>query len=243
MLHDYLDKIKAQLELVEKVEKEKLEFAGKKIATCIQNEGIIYLFGSGHSHILTEEVFYRAGGLASIYPILIEEIMLHKGAIRSTELERQNDYAKSFMKDVSIQPEDIVIVISTSGRNPVPIDVALLAKEKGAYVIGLTSIEYSKSQPSKHVSGKHLVNSVDLYIDNHCVKGDALMSHEMTTERFGPSSTVVGAAILNAIIVEAIEIMLENGYEPPIFKSGNLDNADDYNQSLVQKYKGRIPLF
>ncbi|MBI0579033.1 SIS domain-containing protein [Neobacillus cucumis] len=242
MLNQYFKKAKEKIQLVEKYEMEKLKKAAEKVAEAIQNGGIVQLFGCGHSHILAEEVFYRAGGLVPIKPILVEPLMLHEGALRSSQLERQNDYALEFIKDQEILPEDVFFVLSTSGRNPVPVDVAQEAKKMGAFVIGLTSLEYSKSQPSKHKSGKHLFNSVDLVIDNHSTKGDAALTYEKVAVPFGSTSTVVGAVILNAIFAEAIKMMADNGFEPPVFLSGNIDGADDHNHRLVERYRGRIPL-
>lgn len=242
MLTQYFDSAKERLKLVEENEKDKLMNAAEKVAHAIMNGGIIQLFGCGHSHILTEEVFYRAGGLVPIKPILVEPLMLHEGALRSSGLERQNDYAEGFLKEQDFQSNDVVFVISTSGRNPVPVDVALAAKEKGAFVVGITSFEYSGSQPSRHKSGQHLFNSVDLAIDNHSVKGDAILSYDKVSVPFAPTSTVVGAVILNAIFAEAIKIMADKNFEPPIFLSGNIDGADSHNEQLVEKYRGRIGL-
>ncbi|MEH7238824.1 SIS domain-containing protein [Bacillus sp. JJ1562] len=242
MLTQFFDKVKDRLNVVENTEKENLQKAAEKVAESIQNGGIIQLFGCGHSHILTEEVFYRAGGLVPIKPIFIEPLMLHEGALRSSQLERQNDYVGEFLKDQEIQPQDVVFVLSTSGRNPVPVDVANDAKAKGAYVIGITSLEYSQSQPSRHKSGKHLYNSVDLVINNHSVKGDAILSYEKVPIPFAPTSTVVGSVLLNAIFAEAIKIMADNGFEPPVFLSGNIDGADEHNQEVIKKYQVRIPL-
>lgn len=242
MLQQYFDKVKKQLELIETSEREYMLQAAERVSACIQHEGIVHLFGCGHSHILTEDVFYRAGGLVPIRAILVEPLMLHEGAVRSSELERKNDYAKSFMDEQDIRPGDVVFVLSTSGRNPVPVDVALLAKEKGAFVVGVTSLEYAQSMPSRHKSGKHLHNAVDLVIDNHSAKGDALLSHEKVSVPFGASSTVAGASILQAIFAESIRLMAEAGFEPPIFLSGNIDGSDEHNQKLIDRYKKRIPL-
>ncbi|MED4125903.1 sugar isomerase domain-containing protein [Halalkalibacterium halodurans] len=242
MITSYFNKIEEILEIVLQIEEDSLKQAAEKVAESIQNGGIIQLFGCGHSHLLTEEVFYRAGGLVPIKPILVEPLMLHEGAVRSSKLERQNDYADWFLQDQDLQANDVLIVLSTSGRNPVPVDVAAYGKEKGAFVIGVTSLEYSKSQPSRHKSGKHLYNSVDLVINNHSVKGDAALSYEKVQVPFAPTSTVVGATILNSMFAEAIKRMADNGYEPPIFLSGNIDGADDHNQLLIERYQKRIPL-
>ncbi|ANU12042.1 hypothetical protein A1A1_03002 [Planococcus antarcticus DSM 14505] len=242
MLSSYFKQVQERLELVEKNEKQALLGAAKKVAATIQAGGIIQLFGCGHSHILTEEVFYRAGGLVPIKPIFVEPLMLHKGAVQSSQRERQNDYAASFLKEQDFRADDVVFVISTSGRNPVPVDVALTAREKGAFVIGITSLEYSNSQPSRHKTGKHLFNSVDLVIDNHSVSGDAILAYASVDVPFGPTSTVVGATILNAIFAEAIKEMADAGFAPPIFLSGNIDGADTHNSMLIDKYSNRISL-
>ncbi|MFS0837221.1 SIS domain-containing protein [Paenibacillus sp. UNC499MF] len=242
MMNTYFDVIGELLNKVRTEQAGPIREAAEKVAACIQDGGIIHLFGCGHSHILTEEVFYRAGGLVPIRPIFVEKLMLHEGAVRSSELERQNDLAVDFMKEQDIRPGEVVFVLSTSGRNPVPVDVALMAKEKGGVTVGITSLEYSMSQPSRHTSGKHLADAVDLVIDNFSVKGDAVLNHPGMQVPFTPSSTVIGAAILNAVFAESIEIMIENGFNPPVFLSGNIDGSDAHNQALIQKYKERIAL-
>jgi uncharacterized phosphosugar-binding protein len=242
MLDQYFCKLQELLNTIEKEEEESLKKAAQIIAQCIQAGGIIHVFGCGHSHMLGEELFYRAGGLVPINPILIEDLMLHKGAVRSSQLEKQNDLAEKFMASVTIQPKDILIVGSTSGRNPVPIDVAQIAKKQGAYVIAITSPSYAKSQSSRHTSGKYLFNSVDLSIDNHIEIGDALMKHNGFGVPFGSGSTVIGMSIVNGIMVEAVNIMIENHFDPPIFKSSNVDGAEEHNRELINMYKDRIPM-
>lgn len=242
MLHEYVEQIRRSLDQIEEREAERIRQAARKTAETIMQGGVIHLFGCGHSHILTEEVFYRAGGLAPIHPILVEPLMLHEGAVRSSELERQNGLAASFMHNQDIRPGEVMIVLSTSGRNPVPVDVVQIAKAKGAYTIGITSLQYSQSQPSRHVSGKHLYDAVDLVIDNHAVKGDAVLSYPGVPVPFAPTSTVIGAVILNGIFAEAIVMMTDQGYEPPVFLSGNIDGADERNRQLIAHYRDRISL-
>ena len=242
MIKQYMDKISRLLEVIEEEESGVMNEAAQKVADAIQAGGVIHLFGCGHSHILTEEVYYRAGGLVPMHPIFHEPLMLHEGAVRSSSLERKNDYAEIFMEEQDIREGDIIFVISTSGRNPVPVDVAHIAKKKGAFVIGMTSIEYSSSQPSRHTSGEHLFDAVDLIINNHSPIGDALLTHEKVKVGFSPSSTAIGATILNAIFAEAIVKMAENGFEPPVFLSGNIEGSDEHNQQLIERYRGRVQL-
>jgi uncharacterized phosphosugar-binding protein len=242
MFNQYFEELKKLLNRVEKDEGNRIKTAAQAIASSIQQDGIVHVFGCGHSHMLGEELFYRAGGLAPISPILIEDLMLHKGAVRSSQLEKAEQLAEDFMADISVQPEDVVIVASTSGRNPVPIDVAEIAKKQGAYVIAITSPRYAKSQSSRHKTGKYLYESCDLTIDNHIEVGDSLMQHESLDESFGSGSTVIGAAIVNAVMAEAVNVMVEQQFDPPIFKSGNVDGGGEHNRKLIDKYKSRIPM-
>ena len=242
MVNQYFDKIIELLSVLKEQEKENLQIAAQKIAECIQLDGIIHVFGCGHSHMLAEEVFYRSGGLVPINPILIEDLMLHKGAVRSSKIERQNDFADKFMTHTDIKAKDVVIVVSNSGRNPVPVDVAQYAKDKGSFVIGITSSAYANSQPSRHSQGHYLLDIVDLVIDNHIEVGDALIHHQNSGVSYGSGSTVIGTTIINNIIVEAVNIMIENDSNPPLFKSGNIDGTDEHNKQLIKRYKDRIPL-
>ncbi|MGM0829594.1 MAG: SIS domain-containing protein [Bacillota bacterium] len=242
MISTYFEKIQEKLHVVHTEEAEKMAKLAQKISSSIQQDGIIQLFGCGHSHILGEEVFYRAGGLVPINPILIEPLMLHEGAVRSSQLERAKGFAGEFMNAQDIQPHDVVIVLSTSGKNPVPIEVALHAKKCGAYVVSISSFDYVEKETSRHPSGKFLSEVVDLAIDNHSVVGDAVLTDPRVSVPFSPSSTVIGAAILNSVMAGAIENMVIDGFEPPIFISGNVDGADDHNEGLIEKYRKRIPL-
>ncbi|RLL41118.1 sugar isomerase domain-containing protein [Oceanobacillus piezotolerans] len=240
MLHQYFSKVKDLLSDVENKETDKLSQASEKIVKSFQNGGIVHLFGCGHSHMIGEEVYYRAGGLVPIHPILHEPLMLHEGATRSSELEKQPDYAKSFMEEQDIRKEDVLIVTSTSGRNPVPIDAALIAKEKGAFVITISSFIYAENQTSRHPSGKFLHEVADVAIDNHIPVGDALLSHEKAKVNFASGSTIIGVSIINALMAEVIASMAEAGLEPPVLISGNIDGSEEHNQGLLEKYKTRI---
>ncbi|RRN69108.1 sugar isomerase domain-containing protein [Peribacillus simplex] len=238
-MNSYFEEVQALLKIVGEQEKQSIKESVEHISKAVMSDGVIHLFGSGHSHILTEEVFYRAGGLAAIHPIFVEDLMLFKGASRSSQLERQNDLSEKFMLDEDIRPGDVCIVISSSGVNPVPIDVAIIAKEKGAFVIGLTSPEYANSCPSRHKKKLYLHDVVDLVIDNHISKGDTLLNSNNIS--FGSGSTVIGAVLLNMIFTQVIETIIESGVTPPVFLSSNIEGADEHNQKIIAKYKTRIP--
>ncbi|MCE7794098.1 SIS domain-containing protein [Salipaludibacillus sp. CUR1] len=242
MIDEYFSKVQELLDQIKNEQRHLLKEVAVKAADSIENNGIIQLFGAGHSHIFGEEVFYRAGGLVPVKPILEENIMLHRGAVRSSMFERSNDYAAEFVKELEIGKQDLVIVSSTSGRNAVPVETAIYAKKHGACVAALTSITYSSSQESRHQSGKRLYEVADITIDNLSVKGDAVLSHPGVDVPFAPTSTVTGACIINSIIAETIGILGERGVKAPVFLSGNLDGADEHNAKLIKQYKDRIPM-
>ncbi|KGA97669.1 hypothetical protein AJ85_11380 [Alkalihalobacillus alcalophilus ATCC 27647 = CGMCC 1.3604] len=240
MFQQYLKTIHHLLEKIEQEESNVISEVSKRIAHSLTNDGIIYVFGCGHSHMLGEEVFYRAGGLVPINPILIEDLMLHRGASRSSELEKHPTFAKSFLSEINLSKNDLLIVASTSGRNPVPIDVALYGKEQGTHVVGITSLHYKGNQDSRHASGLHLSEAVDTVINNHIEVGDALISFADENIQVGPGSSITGMAIMNSLVVETTNILIENGQTPPVFKSGNVDGGTEHNQTLLNKYKPLI---
>lgn len=242
MIKQYFSAVDSKLEKILNEEFENLTKGAEAIADAIQNDGILYVFGCGHSHIFGEELFYRAGGLATIYPVFHEPLMLHEGPVRSSQLERKNDYASQFIEDYEITDKDVVLVVSTSGINPVPVDVANYAKSKGATVITITSKEYSSSQDSRHKENLKLFEVGDIVIDNNVPKGDAALEHENLSVSFGPLSSVIGITIIQSMVAEATRIMIENDFEPPVFLSGNIAGSDTHNNRLVEKYSARIPL-
>ncbi|WP_052728502.1 SIS domain-containing protein [Domibacillus tundrae] len=230
--------------LVETAQKQtkQADLAAEWIFDFVQKGGVIHGFGCGHSHMLAEELFYRAGGLACICPILLDELMLHKGAVHSSMLERQNSYTDSFVDELDIRSGDMLIVISTSGINPVPVDMLLQGQKAGAKTIAITSAAYSENALSRHKKQIKLGDAADLVIDNGAPYGDAILTHEKAPAPFSPVSTVIGVALLNGIIAASIEKMIKCGFNPPIFLSGNRPDADEYNQSLIHQYQQRIPL-
>ncbi|WP_035438467.1 SIS domain-containing protein [Atopobium sp. oral taxon 810] len=242
MLHEqYFDKVISILNQICDSNGASFSSAASAIAQSIRCGGLVYIFGCGHSHILAEEAFFRAGGLANISPILVESLMLHEGAVRSSHLEKRIGYANSFINDVNITSQDTLIVVSTSGRNPVPIDVALRGKKVGSTVIGITSSKYF-SIKSRHPSGKLLNQVVDVFIDNFIERGDTTLEIEAQNLRFAPASTIAGCFILNSVFADAIELLAGQDIEVPIFLSGNIDNTEANNMRLIERYSKQIPL-
>ena len=135
-----------------------IEASAAAFAETLENGRNIFLFGTGHSHMLAEELFYRAGGLVNIRPVLDSALMLHESASRSTKMERLLGYAQILFDDYGMKAGDLIVIISNSGRNGVCVDLAQLAKEKGLKVIALTNLNHSKAAHSRHASGKSCMN-------------------------------------------------------------------------------------
>jgi uncharacterized phosphosugar-binding protein len=167
--------------------------------------------------------------------------MLHEGALESSRLERTVGYGARLMVGQDVRPGEVLVVISTSGRNPVPVEVALAGRALGATVVAITSRAYSGSQPPRHPSGKRLADAGDIVIDNKIPPGDAVLAPDGYATPFAPASTVVGAAIINGFLARAIEVLTARGVQPPVFLSGNLEGADAHNIALAERYRQRVP--
>jgi uncharacterized phosphosugar-binding protein len=228
-----------QLDKVFTTQRAAIEQAADWLGETLAKDRWLYAFGTGHSHMLAEEIFYRAGGLAHAVPILDDLLMLHKEAIEATHLERREGYAASLLKHYPVVKGDLLIVASNSGRNAVPIELALLGRERGLKVVIITNLAHTQAWPSRHSSGQRLADVGDLVIDNCGVHGDACLDLPGMAAAVGPTSSITGAFIVNAVIVQGIENALGRGVAPEIFISSN-SNGDDHNDKLLQKYKNRI---
>ncbi|GAC45686.1 sugar isomerase (SIS) [Pediococcus acidilactici NGRI 0510Q] len=241
-MYQYINKVKNILDEVESSEKENINQAIELIVQANENKNSIYSFGASHAGILSEEMFYRAGGMITINAIFGREVMLDRKPITFTsKMERLEGYGTTLANTVNFKPDDVLILHSVSGRNPIIIDLALAAKQKGVQIIGLTNIKYSKSVTSRHSSGKRLFEVSDVVIDNHGDIGDAACQLKGAPQKVGPTSTVIGASILNTIIVEASQQLVNDGKgDAPVFYSANLDGGDDKNRELFNEYQDMI---
>lgn len=238
----YVEYIESVESIIKKITADgaNIEKAADVIARTLMNNKRIYLFGTGHSHMLAEELFYRAGGLVNVQPVLIDELMLHISASASTLAERKEGMAERIFSEYSMGADDTVIIISNSGRNGVIVDMALLCREKGLNVIALTNLEHSMSGASRHKSGKRLCEIAHIVLDNGGCVGDACMEVEGVEGKICPTSTVCGALILNAVVAEAVDICAKQGFVPDHFASSNIDGGDAINNILVEKYKKEL---
>lgn len=234
----YLDEIRQLLDTVEAAESTNMECAVEILVTAIERKNSIFIFGASHAGILSEEMYYRAGGLMVINPIFARELMLDTAPITHTSyMERLVGYGRTLGGKVPFKPGDVLIAHSVSGRNPVTVELAMAAQEQGATIIALTNLNYSRAVPSRMPGGKRLFEVADLVLDNHGEKGDACVTIQGIEQKVAPTSTVIGASILNSIVAETTRRLVEGGMStPPIFYSANIDGGDERNRTLVAEY-------
>ncbi|GMQ62328.1 SIS domain-containing protein [Vallitalea maricola] len=239
-INKYLDYVKKMLNDIEKTQKENIKEASNIISRCIQNKGILHVFSTGHSHMIVEEMFYRAGGLVQVNPILDPGLMQHEGAIKSTKLERLSGYAEILIESVDFKENEPIIIISNSGINSVPIEMAMLAKEKGLNVIAITSIQTSSTIESRHESNKKLMDVADIVIDNCVPRGDTIIDVGSTDQKIGSVSSIAGIFIVQRLILDIVNNCYEEGKIPPIYTSANMPGGDEHNSKLIYEYKSRV---
>ena len=201
----YLAYVQDKIQEVVDHELPNIDKAAQLVAESYLKGGRFYVFGSGHSHLIAEELYIRAGGLAFVHAILPQELLLSQMATKSTCVERLEGYGPMLVDLYEIDEKDTLMVISNSGRNAVPVEMCMAAKAKGANVIALTSMQHTKDVTSRHSSGKKICDIADVTIDNCAVKGDANFYVEGVNLPVGPTSDATGIAIAQALSCEIVE--------------------------------------
>ncbi len=236
----YLQNVGALLARQAETQAEAVETAAARIAECLAAGRRLFTFGTGHGHLLALEIFYRAGGPVNVCPILDERLMLHKSASDSTEWERREEITEALLAAYPMRAGDVLIAASNSGRNAAPVLLAAAARTRGVYVIALTSMTHSSQVAARNSLGRHLFEEADLVLDNGGALGDASVQGA-DGRMIGPTSTVVGAALLHATLCRAEQIAEEKGQRIDFFASSNIDGGDQINQGFIDRYKPSIP--
>lgn len=205
------------------------------IAATLVDGGVLHLFGSGHSRIVAMEMERRAGGLAPISSI---EDPTPGWAEQITGFGARLFQRYCF----EFQPRagDFIIVVSNSGKNASPLEVAFAAREYGMRVIALTSLAMSREAQSLHHSGLRLFEMAEFVLDNGGRPGDAAIPLPGTPYHVGPTSTLTGAILLNLLHLAVIESMSSMTEDLPLIVSQNLPGGAEHNQKLAEKYRSRI---
>ena len=215
---------------------EKLDAAGRMIARAHLEGHKFFVTGSGHSHTVAEEFYGRAGGLAFPVPIMTTELTLEEHPTKSSYIERLPGYAPILAELYGVSEGDVVLIASNSGRNAYPVEMALSAKERGAKVIAITSVDHSSKTTSRHSSGKKLMDVADIVLDNCGVEGDSSLQMEGMKAAICPTSSMANAFLVQSMVAACCDEMLKQGSEPPVFISLNSDGNETVNDELFAKY-------
>lgn len=236
----YLDLITRQLTGLGESQKARVQAAARLIADSLAEGGVLHVFGTAHSQLLAQEIFYRAGCLVPTNALTEPYFGLRKGGENTYWFERQEALGRVIFEAYDLRPGEVMVIISTSGRNEVPVEVALRAKERGLKVVALLSEAYCTQMEPRHSSGKRLPEIADVVLDNGAPVGDAALRIEGTPHNVGPISGVLGAALLQGLVVQVVELLVERGVEPPVWVSINVPGGPESNVRHVNRYRGRI---
>lgn len=215
--------------------KDAIEEAANILFEADQSGHRIYTFGTGHSHMIGQDIYGRAGGFAKIYPILETELTLATHPTKSTHIERTCDYADVLEALYDVKEGDVVIATSNSGRNKLVIEYISRLREKGVKIIVITSLKHSQFIESRHPSKKRLFELGDVVLDNFAPYGDAGVDIDDET-RMGPISTLTGCFLSQCFVGRFVEMLREQNLDAPVFKSSNMDGADEFNRKLYDAY-------
>jgi uncharacterized phosphosugar-binding protein len=223
-------------------EAEHVAAAGAAVADTVAAGGRLFAFGAGHSSLPAQDVVYRAGGFALMNLLAVPgtvgvDVM---PAPLGSALECVEGLATAVLDASPARAGDVLVVISLSGRNPLPVEMAVHARALGMKVIGVTSVAYAKETRPRNASGTFLKDHCDVVLDSKIAVGDAELTHEGVEAPFAPASTVVTSALVQAVMAAAAEELVRRGVEPPLLRSGNVDGGHEWNRRVMEEYADRI---
>jgi len=231
-MSEYLKRIVGILTRIDELDAVALERASDAVADVICRDGIVHVFGCGHSHLAALDTFYRAGGLACVSPLLDEDLMLHDGAAKSSRMEKMPGIASEAFRRAGVDSaQDILVVVSASGKNAAPVEMLRTAKAAGVKTVAISSSAYK-------AHGGVLLDEADIPIDCMVPHGDAVI--DVGEAKMGGLSTYASLFILNSILIDGAKKALKRGMTPPIYTSGNVDGGTARNVALEDRFFGRV---
>ena len=232
---EFSDKVLGYVKNAIDKNEEAIKVLAEKLAENIETDHILHTFGTGHSHMVSIELFSIAGGLGNVNAILDPDVLTANGARRSGALERTPGVADVVFDSYKFEKGDMMFITSNSGRNAMPIEMAMRCKKEDVYTVAFTNLEQSKNATSRHSSGKKLYECVDMIIDTCVPDGDAMM--DIGGIKTGPASSIITLTLVDTIITEAIRIVVSHGKKPYVFQSQNVDGSD--NEAIYRKFENR----
>ncbi|MGW2491609.1 SIS domain-containing protein [Streptomyces sp. NPDC001606] len=216
--------------------------AGTLLADTVAAGGRLFAFGAGHSSLAAQDVVYRAGGLALMNLLAVPGVVGVDvtPATLGSALERVDGLAGAVLDTSPVRAGDALVIISLSGRNALPVEMAQSARARGVKVIGVTSVAYAAETTSRHASGTFLKDHCDVVLDSKIAVGDAELTLDTIPAPFAPASTVVTSALMQAVMATTAATLADRGLEPPLLRSGNVDGGHEWNGRVMKEYADRI---
>ncbi|URN16565.1 MULTISPECIES: SIS domain-containing protein [Streptomyces] len=216
--------------------------AGAAVADTVAAGGRLFAFGAGHSSLPAQDVVYRAGGLA------LMNLLAVPGAVGvdvtpatlGSALERVEGLAAAVLASSPVRAGDLLVVVSLSGRNALPVEMAAGARALGLKVVGVTSVAYAEETRPRNSSGTFLRDHCDIVLDSKIAVGDAELTHEGAGAPFAPASTIVAGALMQAVVAAAAGELVRRGIDPPLLRSGNVDGGHEWNARVMREHADRI---
>ncbi|NYE48972.1 putative phosphosugar-binding protein [Spinactinospora alkalitolerans] len=234
---NYFAALQALLAEVAATQSEAIDSAARAAAACVADGGMVHVFGSGHSQLVAIEPMVRAGGLGAVAAV-VDPALSSVRPRRAALTERLPGYGAATMELADLRRGEVLFVVSNSGINPVPVDAALAARERGVHVVGVTSLAHSGAASPRHPSGRRLFEVADTVIDTRVPPGDTAIT--VSGAATGAVSTILGCAVLHAVTARTVELLAERGVEVPLLRSQNLDGAEESNARALAPYRTRL---
>ena len=241
----YVEKAFANIRKVVEKQGDNIKAAAALMADAIKNDRLINVYaGGGHTTLAMGEMFFRAGGLANINPLMETALSVFNQALKYLELERTVNFGASIIKYYDIQEGDVVLFFHNIGINPATIDAAMEVKKRGGKIIAVASSYWQDEMPAdhfiRHPSGKNLFDFADVCIDDYNPVGDAIVNVPGLDTPIAPVSNVVDFTIAHLLEIETVRQCIEMGVTPPVWSSANTPGGDEKNAAYLKKYKPQI---
>ncbi len=244
MLNDfgYLETAVANLKKVQTEQAGNIQAGAGLMADAIAAGKLINVYaGGGHTTLAMGEMFFRAGGLANINPLMETALSVFNQALKYLELERTVNFGRSIVKYYNLQPDDVLIIFHNIGINPATIDAADEAKKRGAKIIAVASSYWQQEMPREHFirhpSGKNLFDYADVCIDDYNPVGDAIVRVPGFDSPIAPVSNIVDFTIAHWLEIETVRQCVERGVTPPVWRSANAPGGDEFNAQYLAQYR------
>lgn len=249
MINDfgYYQSIVKNLEQVNATQGENIQKAASLMADAIAEDRLIHVYGGGgHTTLCMGEMFFRAGGLSCINPVMETGLSVFNQALKYLELERTVNYGSAIMKYYDLQPGDLLIVFHNIGINPATIDAVMEAKKAGAKIIAVSSSYWQKDMPAdhfiRHPNKTNLFDYADVCIDDFNPVGDAVVNVPGLETPIAPVSNIVDFYIAHLLEIECVKQCVDRGITPPVWSSANTPGGDEKNAAYLKKYRPRVKM-